>query len=92
MRCQSAAVYRMWSAGLPCVVSQAQHFELGPPASQALIRARDVPSLASEIRRLFTEPRAYEDAVSRLAKHVTRTWVDVADDHEKAFARAIEQR
>jgi Glycosyltransferase Family 4 len=89
VRCQSAALYRMWSAGLPCIVSQAQHFEVGSPAAEALIRARDVPQLAAEIRKLFTEPKAYEAAVARLRNHLTRTWNDVADDYERAFSRAL---
>lgn len=89
VRCQSAALYRMWSAGLPCIVSQAQHFEVGSPAAEALIRARDVPQLAAEIRKLFIEPKAYEAAVTRLGSHLTRTWKDVGDDYERAFYRAL---
>jgi hypothetical protein len=79
----------MWSAGLPCIVSQAQHFEVGSPAAEALIRARDVPQLAAEIRRLFSEPRVYQAAVTRLCDCLTRTWKDVADDYELAFSRAL---
>jgi hypothetical protein len=89
VRCQSAALYRMWSAGLPCIVSQAQHFEVGSPAAEALIRARDVPQLAAGIRRLFSEPRVYQAAVTRLCDCLTRTWKDVADDYELAFSRAL---
>jgi hypothetical protein len=79
----------MWSAGLPCIVSQAQHFEIGSPAAEALIRARDVPQLAAEIRKLFIEPKAYQAAVARLSNYLTRTWKDVADDYEQAFSRAL---
>jgi glycosyltransferase involved in cell wall biosynthesis len=89
VRCQSAALFRMWSAGLPCIVSQAQHFEVGSRAADALIRARDVPELAAEIRRLFTDQKAYQAAVARLGTCLTRTWKDVADDYERAFSRAL---
>ena len=89
MRCQSAALYRMWSAGLPCIVSQAQHFEVGSPAAEALIRARDVPQLAAEVRKLFSDPQAYQAAVTRLGDCLTRTWKDVADDYERAFSVAL---
>lgn len=89
VRCQSAALYRMWSAGLPCIVSQAQHFDVGAPAEEAVIRASDVPQLADQIRRMFVEPDAYTKAVSQLASRLTRTWKDVADDYEQALSLAL---
>jgi len=92
VRCQSAALFRMWSAGLPCIVSKAQHFELGHPMREALIRALDVPQLVAEIRRLCTSPVAYDTAVQRLANHVTRTWSHVADDYERVFHAALARR
>jgi hypothetical protein len=85
-------LFRMWSAGLPCIVSRAQHFELGSPMREALIRAPDVPQLISEIRRLCTSPAAYDSAVQRLSRHVTRTWTQVADDYERVFESAISAR
>jgi len=92
VRCQSAALFRMWSAGLPCIVSKAQHFELGSPMRDALIRAPDVPQLIAEIRRLCTSKAAYDGAVHRLAKHVTRTWSHVAKEYERLFEDAIAHR
>jgi len=89
IRCQSAAIFRMWSAGVPCIVSQAQHFDLGPTLRQALIRADSDRSLTDHIRRLCTSPEAYSAACEAVSTHVTRRWSDVADDHERAYAAVM---
>jgi hypothetical protein len=88
VRCQSAALFRMWSAGVPCIVSLAQHFDLGPQLRPALIRAEDVRSLSDQIRRLFADRAAYATACETLRQRITRTWHDVADDHERVY-RAV---
>lgn len=89
VRCQSAAVFRTWSSGLPCIVSQAQHFDLGLPMRKALIRARGVPELVHHIRRLLTDPAAYASACQGLTASVTRTWSNVVDDHEQVYSAVV---
>ncbi|HUQ72011.1 MAG TPA: glycosyltransferase [Planctomycetaceae bacterium] len=86
IRCQSAAIFRMWSAGVPCIVSQAQHFDLGPTLRKALIRADSDCGLTEQIRRLCTSSEAYSSACEAVSTHVTRRWTDVADDHERVYA------
>lgn len=86
VRCQSAAIFRMWSAGVPCIVSMAQHFDLGAQLRPAQIRAEGVRSLTDQIRRLCTDRDAYAAACETLRSRVTRTWHDVADDHERVYA------
>jgi glycosyltransferase involved in cell wall biosynthesis len=89
IRCQSAAVFRMWSAGVPCIVSQAQHFDLGPKLRPALIRADSCRSLTDHIHRLCTRPDDYQTACGAVSRHVTRQWTDVADDHERVYAAVL---
>jgi hypothetical protein len=87
LRCQSAAVFRVWSAGLPCIVSQSQHFELGPDLRPALIRARHEEELIQQIRHLC-QPATYSDAVARIRQCAQRQWSDVARDYEHVFESA----
>lgn len=85
VRCQSGALFRLWSSGIPTIVSKSQYFEVGPELRPAVIEAADQQSLANSIRDLSMNRNQYEAAATHLAKTVTRTWQDVANEHVAVF-------
>jgi glycosyltransferase involved in cell wall biosynthesis len=89
VRCQSAALFRMWSCGLPTIVSKSQYFEVGPQLRSSVIEAADCDALAGTIRGLSTDETRYENITRQLAANVTRTWRDVANEHVATFEQVL---
>lgn len=87
IRAQSAALFTHWSAGLPCIVSNAERFDVTSDLEPALIRAPDGESLTQAIRWLCTDAAAYRDAQQRIVDCVRRNWENVADEHLQIFAQ-----
>jgi glycosyltransferase involved in cell wall biosynthesis len=91
VRCQSAALFRLWSCGVPTIVSKSQYFEVGEQLRSSVIEAADCDALAGSIRELLTDPVRYDNASRQLAANVTRTWRDVANDHVTTFERILDR-
>lgn len=89
VRCQSAALFRLWSCGLPTIVSKSQYFEVGPELRPAVIEAADCDALSAKIRDLSLDTAQYDCAVRRLTTGVTRTWRDVAHEHARLFEQML---